>query len=146
MNEIVANRGNIEKEYKMRVEPKLTYQDYKDGVTDAFHTLDMGMCQTAEEVTNCMADEDDELLIEDSTSLALWIISIGEYEIRHNLLEERVEAQLCYHIPEFLKGTYTEDLTVEEYQQVKVDVDYILSKIQLVPVVVDEEYMKSFEE
>ena len=36
-----------------------------------------------------LADEDDDLLIEDSTSLAIWIITIGEYEIRHNILEKK---------------------------------------------------------
>ena len=35
-----------------------------------------------------MTDEDNELLI--GTSEALWIISIGAYEVEHDILEERV--------------------------------------------------------
>ncbi len=78
-----------------------------------------------------MADEDDDLLIEDSTSLAIWIITIGEYEVRHDILEKRVHNELCYHIPRFLDGLYDDDLTEEEHKQMQEDVDYILSKIEL---------------
>ena len=67
----------------MRVDPELTYQDYKDGVIGCFNLLGRKGCETAEKITNWMADEDDDLLIKDSTSLAIWIITIGEYEIRH---------------------------------------------------------------
>ena len=73
----------------MRVDPELTYQDYKDGVEDAFHLLERKICKTVGEVTDYMTDEDDDLLIKDSTSLAIWIITIGEYEIRHNILEKK---------------------------------------------------------
>lgn len=64
-----------------------------------------------------MADEDDDLLVKDSTSLAIWIITIGEYEIRHNILEERVHDQLCHHIPRFLDWVYDDDLSEEEHKQ-----------------------------
>lgn len=125
----------------MRVDPELMYQDYKDGVEDAFSLLGSIGCETAERITNWLADEDDDLLIEDSTSLVIWLISIGEYEVRHNILEDRVLAQLSHYIPEFNKGVYNEDLTEEEYEQVKADVEYILSKVKLYDKVVpvDEE-------
>ncbi len=113
----------------MRIEPELTYQDYKDGVIGAFNILGDKNYERAEDITNYMADEDDELLV--GTSLAIWIISIGEYEVRHNLLEDRVLQQLSYHIPRFEMGKYTEDLTAEEYEQVKKDVEYIKSKVKL---------------
>ena len=126
----------------MRVDPELTYQDYKDGVEDAFHLLERKICKTVGEVTDYMTDEDDGLLIKDSTSLAIWIITIGEYEVRHDILEERVHTELCYHIPRFLDGLYDDDLTEEEHKQMQEDVDYILSKIELYevhPVDDDEE-------
>ena len=110
----------------MRVDPDLVYDDYKDRVEAAFHLL-----ETVDDVTNYMADEDDDLLIEDSTSLAIWIITIGEYEVRHDILEKRVHNELCYHIPRFLDGLYDDDLTEEEHKQMQEDVDYILSKIEL---------------
>jgi hypothetical protein len=115
----------------MRVDPELTYQDYKEGVHDAFLLLGHRGCETAEDITNYMTDEDNELLIDDSTSLVIWLVSIGEYEIRHNLLEERVLAQLSHYIPLFKQGRYNEDLTEEEFEQVNADVDYILSKVKL---------------
>jgi hypothetical protein len=115
----------------MRVEPELTYQDYKDGVMSAFNLLGDWGWETAEQITDYMADEDDDLLIINSTSLAIWTISIGEYEVRHNILENRVRTMLGFHIPRFLEGRYTEDLTKEEYNQVKADVEYILSETEI---------------
>ena len=126
----------------MRVDPELTYQDYKDWVCDAFRMLGNKGWEKAKKITDYMADEDDDLLIEGSTSLAIWIITIGEYEIRHNILEERVHNELCYHIPRFLDGLYDDDLTEEEHKQMQADVDYILSKIELYevhPIEEDEE-------
>ena len=115
----------------MRVDPELTYQDYTDGVEDAFHLLERKICKTVGEVTDYMTDEDDDLLIKDSTSLAIWIVTIGEYEVRHDILEKRVHNELCYHIPRFLDGVYDDDLSEEEHKQMQEDVDYILSKIEL---------------
>ena len=115
----------------MRLDPDFLYDDYKDRVEAAFHLLEKKICETVDDVTNYMADEDDDLLIEDSTSLAIWIITIGEYEVRHDILEKRVHNELCYHIPRFLDGLYDDDLTEEEHKQMQEDVDYILSKIEL---------------
>lgn len=115
----------------MRVDPELTYQDYKDGVEDAFHLLGNKNYMTPNKITDYMTDEDNDLLVKDSTSLAIWIVTIGEYEVRHDILEERVHTELCYHIPRFLDGLYDDDLTEEEHKQMQEDVDYILSKIEL---------------
>ncbi len=115
----------------MRVDPELTYQDYKDGVIDCFSLLGDKGHETPDTITDWMADDDDDLLIKDSTSLAIWIVTIGEYEVRHNVLEKRVHNELCYHIPRFLDGVYDDDLTEEEHKQMQEDVDYILSKIEL---------------
>lgn len=126
----------------MRVDPELTYQDYKDGVIGAFNLLGDKGCETAEDITNWMADEYDDLLVRDSTSLAIWLVTIGEYEIRHDILEDRVHDQLCYYIPRFLDGLCDEDLTEEEHKQMQADVEYILSKIELYevhPIEEDEE-------
>lgn len=126
----------------MRVDPELTYQDYKDGVEDAFHLLERKICKTVGEVTDYMTDEDDDLLIKDSTSLAIWIVTVGEYEVRHDILKKRVHNELCYHIPRFLDGVYDDDLSEEEHKQMQADVDYILSKIDLYevhPIEDDEE-------
>lgn len=130
----METHGDAERISKMRVEPELTYQDYKDGVSDAFHLLGDRDFETAEDITNYMTDEDDDLLVPNSTSLAIWIISIGEYEVRHDLLEQRVLEQLSYHIPRFQMGKYVEDLTAEELEQVKEDIDYILSRVELIKV------------
>ena len=123
----------------MRVDPELTYQDYRDRVEDAFRLLENNICKSVDDVTNYMTDEDNDLLVKDSTSLAIWIITIGEYEIRHNILEKRVHYQLCYHIPRFLDGVFDDDLTEEEHKQMQADVDYILSKVEMYNVVDSED-------
>ena len=116
----------------MRVNPDLVYNDYKDRVIGAFNLFWKKGWEKAENITNYLADEDDDLLIEDSTSLAIWIITIGEYEIR-------VHDQLCYQIPRFLDGVFDDDLSEEEHKQMQADVDYILSKVEIYNVVDSED-------
>ena len=70
----------------MRAEDDLTYQEYKEGVEDAMRYI-KNHGWTPRQVTDRMTDEDNELLI--GTSEALWIISIGAYEVEHDILEER---------------------------------------------------------
>jgi hypothetical protein len=111
--------------------PEQTYQDYKNEVEESFQRLGRKSWEDAKSITDYMAEEDDDLLILNSTSLALWMISIGEYEVRHNILENRVREMLGFHIPRLLDGRYTEDLTEEEYEQVKADVEYILSETEI---------------
>jgi hypothetical protein len=115
----------------MRVMPEQTYQDYKNEVEESFQRLGRESWEDAKSITDYMAEEDDDLLILNSTSLALWMISIGEYEVRHNILENRVREMLGFHIPRFLDGRYTKDLRKKEYKQVKADVEYILSKVEI---------------
>ena len=40
----------------MRVDPELTYQDYKDGVEDAFHLLGNKNYMTPNKITDYMTD------------------------------------------------------------------------------------------
>lgn len=115
----------------MRARDDLTYQEYKEGVNDAFIGLGKRGRETAEDITNRMTDEDNELLI--GTSLALWIISIGTYEIKHDLLEDRVLEQLSYHIPRYEMGKY-QDITDEERELLEEDIRFIKSKVQLIRV------------
>ena len=75
----------------MRAEDDLTYQEYKEGVEDAM-SLIKHSGWTPRQVTDWMTEEDNELLI--GTSEALWIISIGAYEVEQDNREERVLAQL----------------------------------------------------
>ena len=66
----------------MRAEDDLTYQEYKDGVHDAMNLMEY-LGWTPRQVTDWMTEEDNELLI--GTSEALWIISIGAYEVEHEI-------------------------------------------------------------
>lgn len=113
----------------MRVHDDLTYQEYKEGVMSSFCLLDDKGYETAEDITNYMTDEDGELFV--GTSLALWIISIGAYEVEHDLLEDRVLEQLSYHIPRYEMGKY-DDVTAEEKELLEKDIAFIKSKVKLI--------------
>lgn len=112
----------------MRYDDGLLYREYKEGVHDCMNCRN-NPGWSVKMVTDRMTEEDNDMLR--GTSLALWIISIGEYEVRHNILEDRVLEQLSYHIPRFHAGRYTADLSEEEYQQVKEDVEFIESRVTL---------------
>ena len=111
----------------MRAEDDLTYQEYKEGVEDAMRYI-KNHGWTPRQVTDRMTDEDNELLI--GTSEALWIISIGAYEVEHDILEERVLEQLSYHIPRYEMGKYN-DTTPEEREFLEKDIALIRSKVEL---------------
>lgn len=111
----------------MRAEDDLTYQEYKEGVEDAMRFMEHSGW-TVRQVTDRMTDEDNELLI--GTSEALWIISIGAYEVDHDILEERVLEQLSYHIPRYEMGKYN-DITPEERELLEKDIALIRSKVEL---------------
>ena len=120
----------------MRVKDDLTYQEYKDGVTSAFCLLGDPGWDTEKNITNYIADEEDEMLI--GTSLAMWIISIGAYEVEHDILEDRVLEQLSYHIPRYEMGKYP-DMSDDEKRLIEKDIKMIKEKVKLIP-------LKSYED
>ena len=118
----------------MRTINDCTYQEYKDSVHDAFLYLKIDPKNwTAEKVTDYLEDEEsyaDYPLM--GTSKFLCFISVGEYEVRHNILEDRVLLHLAYHIYRYENmGKYRADLTPEEIEEVEDDIAYIKSKIEL---------------
>ena len=67
-----------------------------------------------------------------SITAMFFIISVAEYEIRHNLLEDRIRNGASYHIYRYEKmGRYKHDLSEEEIEQVEKDMAYIKSKVKL---------------
>ena len=112
---------------RTRAKDDLTYQEYKDNVLDyMMHYERLGW--EARQVTDWMTEEDNDLLV--GTSEALWIISIGAYEVEHGILEERVLEQLSYHIPRYEMGKYN-DITPEERELLEKDIAFIRSKVEL---------------
>ena len=73
----------------------------------------------------------------------MFFLSIGEYEIRHNILEERIRNGLAYHIYRYENmDRYKTDLTSEEIAEVEKDIAYVKSKIELPEIVsyADKDY------
>ena len=120
----------------MRTIDDMTYQEYKEGVL-----TDFGLWKrepnvwTPEMCTNKMLH--DELEYSETEPLVdasefLFFLSIGEYEVRHDILEERIANALGYHIYRYENmGRYKADLTTEEIAEVEKDIVYIKGKIEL---------------
>ena len=116
----------------MRVKDDCTYAEYKDNALGAFHLFEHDNWP-AEHVTNYLAEDDwhgDGLV---GTSAFLWYISIATREVELGCLEDRVLAQISYHIPLYDNGDY-HDLEPEEKELVDKDVEFIKSKVALIPV------------
>ena len=118
----------------MRTIDDCTYQEYKEYVDNAFCLWKKEPQKwTPEMVTNFLVDEEeyaDHPLV--GASHLLWFVSLGEYEVRHNILEERVLTHLSYHIYRYENmGRYKADLTPEEIEAVEKDIEYIKSKVEL---------------
>lgn len=120
----------------MRTINDCTYQEYKEGVLN-----DFGLWKrepdvwTPEMCTNRMLH--DELEYSDTEPLVgasefLFFLSIGEYEVRNGILEERIANGLGYHIYRYENmGRYKAALAPEEIEEVEKDIAYIKSKIEL---------------
>lgn len=119
----------------MRRIDDMTYQEYKEGVLNDFGLWEREPdVWTPEHCTNKMLDDEAEYADHPivGTSVFLWFISLGEYEVRNNILEERVLLHLAYHIFRYENmGRYKSDLTLEEIKDVEKDIAYIKSKVEL---------------
>lgn len=127
----------------MRTIDDCTYQEYKEWVEGGFNLWeDEPKKWTPKMVTDYLSEEEQYAeypLV--GTSIFLWVISVGEYEVRHNILEERIRKHLCYHIYRYENmGRYKSDLTEEEIEQVERDIAYIKSKVELPKLVSYEDF------
>ncbi len=120
----------------MRTIDDCTYQEYKESVVDGFNLwLDEPEIWTPEHVVNYLLDEvlensDTEPLV--GASEFLFFLSIGEYEVRNGILEERIANGLGYHIYRYENmGRYKAALAADEIIEVEKDIAYIKSKIEL---------------
>lgn len=117
----------------MRTIDDCSYKEYKESVQGAFNLLKIYPEWTAATVTDYLEDEESNAPYAlESTSKFLWTLSVGEYEARHNILEQRVILNLAYHIYRYENmKRYKSDLTPEEIISVEDDIAYIKSKIEL---------------
>ena len=116
----------------MRVKDDLTYAEYKNEMLSVFGQYER-FGATSEQVTNFLTHEDWTNEMNGTTSAFLWFISIAVRELELGILEDRVLAQISYHIPLYDKGDY-HDLLPEEKEMVDKDVKFIKSKVALIPV------------
>ena len=117
----------------MRFKNDISYEDYKMQVESAFYLLEDEEVQGAADVSEWLYGQIDEYTDGFTDTIAmLFIISIAEYEVRHNMLEDRIRNGAAYHIYRYENmGRYKKDLSAEEIVQVEKDMAYIKSKVKL---------------
>lgn len=122
--------GNIDD--KLRIKDDLTYNEYKEEMTSAFGQYEK-YGATPEQVTNFLTHEDWNDEMYNTTSAFLWYVAMAVREIELGILEERVRAQISYHIPLYDQGKY-HDLDLDEKELLGKDIAYIKTKVNLIPV------------
>lgn len=121
----------------MRNKNDCNYAEYKEDVKESFGLIEsQPNVWTPEYVTNFILEGKYDGLNCDGplpdTSEFLFFLSIGEYELKHDILEERIANGLGYHIYRYENmGRYKADLTEEEIAEVEKDIAYIKSNIIL---------------
>lgn len=121
----------------MRNKNDCNYIEYKEDAKESFGLLkSQPDVWTPEYVTNFMLENIYDEVGHDGplpdTCEFLFFLSIGEYEIKHDILEERIANGLGYHIYRYENmGRYKADLAEEEIVEVEKDIAYIKSNIVL---------------
>ena len=120
----------------MRTKNDSTYQEHKEGILTGFNLWKNDPSYwTPEHVTNYILDEEIECSdtgFIPSTSEFLIIMAIGQFELKEDILEERIANVLGYHIYRYENmGRYKSDLAEDEIAEVEKDIAYIKSKIRL---------------
>lgn len=117
----------------MRFADDISYEDYKIQVESAFYLLEDEEVQGASDVSEWLYGQIEEYADGFTDTIAmLFIISIAEYEVRHNMLEDRIRNGAAYHIYRYENmGRYKQDLSAEEIEQLEKDMAYIKSKVKL---------------
>ena len=126
----------VSKSSKIKARPQsdfIVYEDYKMIVEDGFHLLKEGKLNSACDVSEWLYDQVEEYGDGISNLSAMFfILSIAEYEVRHNILEDRIRNGAAYHIYRYENmGRYKKDLSEEEIEQVEKDIAFIKSKVEL---------------
>ena len=121
---------------KIKARPQndfIVYEDYKMIVEDGFHLLKEGKLNSVCDVSEWLYDQVEEYGDGISNLSAMFfILSIAEYEVRHNILEDRIRNGAAYHIYRYDNmGRYKKDLSEEEIEQVERDIAFIKSKVEL---------------
>lgn len=115
----------------MRISNDLTYQEYKEEMAGAFCQFEK-YGATPAQVTNFLTHEDWDSEMEGTTSAYLWYLAIAVRELELDILEDRVLAQISFHIPFYDQGDY-HDLDPKEKELVDADVTFVKSKVSLIP-------------
>lgn len=119
------------KSIKMRPQNDLTYHDRKEDAEGGFHLMERGLSPS--DVSEWLYGQQDEYGDGFTDTIAmLFIISIAEYEVRNNILEERIRNGAAYHIYRYENmGRYKADLSDIEIRELETDIAFIKSKVEL---------------
>lgn len=116
----------------MRAEDDVTYKEYKEGLLDWFELLGEEGWETPQKVSKGMFGDDDEVGLIVGTSKLLWFLSVCEYEIRNDILEDWILVNTAYHIHKYEENDdYKNDLELEEIKEIEEDIAYVRKNVEL---------------
>ena len=115
----------------MRADFDFTYQEIKDGVHDNFIRVKEGDLAGAENAVYTMIDEWNDIFEDGSADSAIWFVAVGEYEIRHNLLQNVIKQGLEYYIPKIENGEFNGDILESESEELMKDIAFVKEKLNL---------------
>ena len=115
----------------MRADFDFTYQEIKDGVHDNFIRVEEGDLAGAENAVYTMIDEWNDIFEDGSADSAIWFVAVGEYEIRHNLLQDVIKQGCEYYIPKIENGDFRGDILESERDELLKDIKFVKEKLNL---------------
>ena len=115
----------------MRADFDFTYQEIKDGVHDNFIGVKEGDLDGAENAVYAMIDEWNDIFEDGSADSAIWFVAVGEYEIRHNLLQDVIKQGCEYYIPKIENGDFRGDILESERDELLKDIKFVKEKLNL---------------
>lgn len=115
----------------MRTKNDFSYSDYKEDISDRMLYLKDPDFEPWNISSWAISECDMTIgpLLE--TSEALLYMAIGEYEIKHDILEERIREKLMILVPKFESGYFDKDLYKKEKEMLMSDCKFIRQSIEI---------------
>lgn len=105
-----------------------SYQDFHDEVFNSMNMDIFGAPYNVQNASDYVIEERLDWFCE-GTTLFFIMLLMARWEIEHNLLEDRVIAQVRHYIPQYLRGDFEKEIFPEERGQVEADVRFVEAEL-----------------
>lgn len=115
----------------MRQKDDMKYSEYKEDVVECMKRVGLPGWEV-KNVSGWLMSEQRNRDALNGVSAALLYMAIGVYELEHFSIEKNILLGISYFIPQIENGTFSEELSSNELEELTKDCEYIRSKIELV--------------